>query len=307
MKKLFCVSVPNTNVTMKNISSNSTTEAESQIPAFLGASTVVFLSLNDILLFLIGQPLIIRLLWVTFKSRKTVDILNFNLALINLLHYWISFGHLHFLLLKNRFHHQILKFLCSYGMIGGPSSLLFICLERYIAVVYPMYFQLLRTYRFREVSAALVWCLTLPLSSVYTANGKYQESYNERILDFPAFLLVAISVMMMHCSIRIAYLLKQPGPGRAKIHPAKKKAFKTVCTNILVIVTCYSPVAVLQRMSFPVGAARSKVLPVCVFMLSVASVVHPLLYLSGQGKLCVCCKGDKKGKWFIFFIFYFSF
>lgn len=293
---LVFVSVQNTSVMMKNISSNSTPEADSQITAFLGPSYTIVLSLNDMVLFLIGQPLVLRLLWVTFKSRKTVDVLNFNLAIINLLHYWISFAHLHFLLLKMRFHHTILKLICLYGMVGGPTSLLFICLERYIAVVYPMYFQLLRTYRFREVSAAIVWCLTLPLSSFYISNVKYQESYNERILDFPTFLLVAISSMTLHCSIRMAYLLKQPGPGREKIHPVKMKAFKTVCTNILVILTCYTPVTVLQRMDFPEEVAKSKVLPASVFMLSVASVVHPLLYLSAQGKLCTFCKGDKKAK-----------
>lgn len=293
---LVFVSVQNTSVMMKNFSSNSTPEAVLQMTAFPGPGYIIFLSLNDMVLFVIGQPLVLRLLWVTFKSRKTVDVLNFNLAFINLLHYWISFAHLHLLLLKIRFHYTILKFICLYGMMGGPTSLLFICLERYIAVVYPMYFQLLRTYRFREVCAALVWCLTLPLSSVYISNVQYQGRYNDRILDFPTFLLVIISLMTLHCSIRMAYLLKQPGPGREKIHPVKMKAFKTVCTNIVVVLTCYTPVAVLQRVTFPKEVDQAQVLPACVFMLSVASVVHPLLYLSAQGKLCTCCKGDKKAK-----------
>lgn len=289
-----CVSVPS--ITMKNVSSNSTFESCIQIPAFQKAIYVVILSLIDIILFLVGQPVIIRLLWVTFTSRKKIDILNFNLALINLLHYWISFVHLHLLLLQNKSHYEILRFLSLYGQIGGPMSLLFICLERYIAVVYPMYFQLLKTYRFREVGAVVVWCLTLPLSFIYIANSKYNEHFSERIVNFPAFLLLAISIITVHFSIRMAYLLKQPGPGREKVHPFKKKAFKTVCTNIFVVLICYSPVTVLQRIQFPEDIMKLKVVPACVFILSVASVIHPLLYLSGQGKLCICSKVDKKAK-----------
>lgn len=285
-----------TSIMMKNVSSNSTLEPSLQTPLFLKTDYIVILSLIDIILFLVGQPVIIRLLWVTFKSRKTIDILNLNLAVINLLHYWISFLHLHLLLLKKRSHYQILKFLCLYSQLGGPMSLLFICLERYIAVVYPMYFQLLKTYRYRKVSAVVVWCLTLPLSFIYIANLKSNENFNERILDFLVVLLLAISIMTVHCSIRMAYLLKQPGPGREKIHPVKKKAFKTVCTNILVILTCYSPVTVLLRMRFAEDTTKFKVFPACAFILSVANVVHPLLYLSGQGKLCICSKGHKKPK-----------
>lgn len=98
-----------------------------------------------------------------------------------------------------------------------------ICMERYIAVVYPMYFQLLKTYRFREVSAVVVRCLTLSLSSIYIANLKNNEHLNERIFDFPAFLLLGIGIITVHCSIRMAYLLKQLGPGREKYILAKRK------------------------------------------------------------------------------------
>lgn len=216
-----------------------------------------------------------------------MDILNLNLALINFLHYWISVVHLHLLLLQKNYHHRILEFLCFYSQIGGPMSLFFICLERYIAVVHPLYFQLLKTYRFREVSAVTVWCFTLFLSSIYIANSASMEFFNDRILDLPPVLLLAMSILTVHCSISIASLLMKHGPGRAKLHPVKKKAFKTVCTNILVVLICYSPVSLLQRLSFTEETHVFKVVPACVFLLSVASVVHPALYLSGQGKLCL--------------------
>ncbi|XP_056877508.1 olfactory receptor 10Q1-like [Takifugu flavidus] len=269
--------------------SNSTLEACLQTPAFTRRTGyIVALCLIDILPLLVGLPLIARVAWVTFKSRKTTDILNLNLALINFPHYWISAVHLHLLLLQKNSHQRILRFLCVYGQMGGPLSVFFICLERYVAVVHPLHFQLLKTYRFREVSAVTVWCFTLFLSSIYIANSGSMEFFNERILDLPPVLLLATSVLTVHCSLSImASLLTKLAPGRATLHPAKKKAFKTVCTNALVVLTCYSPVSLLQRVSFTEETQVFTVVPACVFLLSVASVVHPLLFLCGQRKLCL--------------------
>lgn len=279
------------------VSSNSTLEACLQTPAFAGKTEyIVILSLIDIIPFLVGLPVMVRLTWVTLKSMKTIDILNFNLALINFFHYWIAIVHLHTLLLQKNYQHKILSFLCLYSQIGGPMSLFFICLERYIAVVRPMYFQLLKAYRFREVSALTVWCITLSLSCIYIASSNHMEFLNGRVLDVPPIFLLAISIMTVHCSINMAYLLMQPGPGRGKVHPVKKKAFKTVCTNILIVMTFYSPVTLLQKISFIEETYFFKVMPVCVFLLSVASIVHPLLYLSSQGRLNICSKGDANAK-----------
>lgn len=270
-----------------NLSSNSTLEDCLQTPAFARRTEyVVVLSLIDIVPFVVGLPLITRVAWVTLTSMKTMDILNLNLVLINFLHYWISAVHVHLLLLQKNYHRRILRFLCLYSQIGGPMTLFFICLERYIAVVHPLYFQLLKTYRFREVSAVTVWCFTLFLSLIYIANSGSMEFFSDRILDVPPVLLLAMSILTMHCSIGMASLPMKQGPGRAKVHPVKK-AFKTVCTNILVVLTCYSPVSLLQRLSFTEETHVFRVVPACVFLLSVASVVHPALYLSGQGKLCL--------------------
>lgn len=277
--------------------SNATLEACLQTPAFTQRTEyVVVLCLLDMVPFLVGLPLIARVAWVTLKCTKTLDVLNLNLALINFLHYWISVVHLHLLLLQKSYHHRILNFLCVYSQIGGPMSLFFISLERYVAVVHPLYFQLLKTYRFREVGAATVWCFTLILSSIYIANVGSLEYFSDRVVDLPPVLLLAISVLTVHCSISMASLLSKQGPGRATLHPVKRKAFKTVCTNVLVVLTCYGPASLLQRLPFPGETYVFKVVPACVFLLSVASVVHPWLYLSGQGKLWRGSKGDKKAK-----------
>lgn len=277
--------------------SNSTLEACFQTPAFAQRTEyVVVLCLIDVVPLVVGLPLMARVAWVALTCTRTLDVLNLNLALINFLHYWISVVHLHLLLLQKDYHHRILKFLCVYSQIGGPMSLLFICLERYIAVVHPLYFQLLKTYRFREVSAATVWAFTLILSSIYIANSGSMEDFSERVMDLPPVLLLATSMLTVHCSVSMASLLTKQAPGRAKLHPVKRKAFRTVCTNVLVVLTCYGPASLLQRLPFPGETRVFKVVPVCVFLLSVASVVHPWLFLSGQGRLCTASTGDRKAK-----------
>lgn len=267
---------------------NSTTGSGLQAPAFARRTEyLVVLCLMDVVPFVVGLPLTARVAWVTLHSVKTRDILHLNLALINFLHYWISAVHLHLLLLRSRSHHRVLSFLCLFSQLGGPMSLFCICLERYIAVVHPLHFQLLKTYRFREVGAATVWCCTLFLSSIYIANFGSMEFFSEGISDVPAVLLLAMSALTVHCSISMASLLARHGPGTAALHPAKRRAFRTVCSSLLVVLTCYCPVSLLQRLPFTQETYVSRVVPACVFLLSVASLVHPWLYLSGQGKLCL--------------------
>lgn len=268
--------------------SNSTMGSGLQAPAFTRRTEyLVVLCLIDMVPFVVGLPLTARVAWVSLRSLKTRDILNLNLALINFLHYWISAVHLHLLLLRKSCHHRVLSLLCLYSQLGGPMSLFCICLERYIAVVHPLHFQLLKTYRFREVSAATVWGCTLFLSSIYIANFGSREFFSDRISDVPPVLLLAMSVLTVHCSISMAPLLARRGPGRATLHPAKRKAFRTVCSSLLLVLTCYSPVSLLQRLPFTQETRVFRVVPACVFLLSVASVVHPSLYLSGHGKLCL--------------------
>lgn len=276
--------------------SNATLEACLQTPAFARRTEyVVVLSLIDILPLVVGLPLISSVAWVTLKSRKSVDILNLNLALINFLHYWISAVHLHLLLLQRSSQHRVLQLLCLYGQAGGPISLFFMCLERYVAVVHPLHFQLLKTYRFREVSAAAAWGFTLLLSSLYIGTSASGEFLSQSMLELPPVLLLAVCVLTVHCSISMAPLLVKQGPGAAKLHPVKKKAFKKVCSNVLVVVTCYGPASLLQRLSFTPETRVFKVVPACVCLLSVASVVQPALYLY-QGKLCASSGGAKRAK-----------
>lgn len=256
-----------------------------------GAGYTATLSLIDIITFLVGQPVVIRVLWNSYTSKKARDILNCNLALYHYLQYWFAIVHLNALFLTPNSHITVLKFLVVYSMLGGPMCLSFICLERYVAVVHPLFYPLLKTYRFREVAAALVWLFSVPIALLNSVAGDSLRSFRETLIKYlPLAWLVAMIVMMVHCSICILRTLKKSGPGGDKMSPQKRRAFKTVCATSVINLMCYFPVTVLQQYTFDEMVFDCFVSPLCIMLLSSASVVHPLFYLSAQGKLFTCFK-----------------
>lgn len=278
---------------MENVSSNFTHDLD---PVYL-----VALSLFDIIPFLVGQPVIAKLLWISFTSKKATDILNFNLALFHDSQNCLSIVHLFVLFLLPKAQKKILECLFVYVQIGGPMNLSFICMERYVAVIYPTSYPLLKKYRFREVCAVAVWFVSVPMvflhafaaDSLFSPRG---DIYIYIMGILPVLWLTTVTVMVVHFSVRIAQALKKSGLGRDKTHPGKRRAFKTVCATLYVVLFCYAPVTIVQNFRSNATLYNNIIIPLCVFLLSAASVVHPLFYLSAQGKLFSCLKREKKGR-----------
>lgn len=176
-------------------------------------------------------------------------------------------------------------------------NLSFICMERYVAVIYPTSYPLLKKYRFREVCAAAVWVVSLPISFISTLAVDAASSFGtEAFLTLPSGSLVTMLVMVVHSSISITKALKKSGVGNGKMHPSKKKAFKTVLATMYLVMICYAPLTVLQNISFWNPIKEVYIVPISVGFLSVASVAHPLYHLSSQGKLFTFLKPKKKAK-----------
>ncbi|KAM3596562.1 uncharacterized protein V6R79_016736 [Siganus canaliculatus] len=275
---------------MNNVSSNDTLRRESE---FCDRKVEYYVAIGfvDIVPFLAGQPVICRLLWVALTSKKATDILNFNLALFHSFQYTVSIVHLFVLLFQPGVQVQILRFLLMFTQIGAPMSLCFICMERYVAVIHPMFYPLLQKYRFREGGAVLMWLLSLSLG-VMGASADRSFSHTGFIARaLPLWWMMMMIEMLVQFTIRIGRSLKKVGPGKEKLHPAKKKAFKTVCGTSGMVLVFYIPVTVLQMITRDnVNIYKCLYSPVCMLLLSAASVVHPLCYLYSQGKLFPCSK-----------------
>lgn len=281
---------------MENITSNSSLESAAHLPSFALKWFYLFTSLVDILPFLVGQPVIAKLLWLYFTSKKAADILNLNLALFHNLQYLISIVHLHIMFLLPKAQKQVLHFLFGYAQIGGPLNLCFICLERYVAVIHPTSFPVLKRYRFKEISAVVVWSFSVPIALINVLASEIILVLKEAMMIFRSSLLVAVTLVTLYCNIRIVLVLKNSGPGAEKLHPVKRRAFKTIFLTVDIVLFCYGPVTILQMLDLSEDSYNFVIIPICISFLATASVLHPLLYLSSQGKICICLKRDKKAR-----------
>lgn len=279
---------------MENLSSNATGNF-SKIQSHLVQESTTSLALIDFGTFLLGQPVIMRILWITVTSKKAIDILNFNLVLFYNLQHWVYIVHLFFLLLLPESHNTVLRFLFTYAEVGGPVNLSFISFERHVAVIYPTSYHLLKKHRFREVCVVAVWFMSVPLALVNMFLEKYLSPLRRKIYEIASVSwLVILSVIVLHSSISIARVLRKSSPGTDKIHPRMKRAFKCIRATSLTVLVCYIPVTYVQRMTTDYNLRTS----VSMFLLSVASIVQPLMYLSTQGKVFTCTCQEKKARWF---------
>lgn len=274
---------------MENLSSNVTLDPFDEFePAYFKLFLLI-----DIVPFLVGQPAIARLLWVTFTSKKATAILYINVALLLNLQYWIAIVHFIAMHLRSKIYLSVQMLYLAYAQIAGPMSLMCICVERYIAVMRPTSYPQLKRYRFRELCVVATWSFSVTIGFLHLRDF---PTVSQTVLEhLPIYCLTAMIVIMVHSSVSIVRALKKGGLGRVTMHPAKKKAFKIVCATLYLVLICYAPVSVVQRIEFPKPTYDNVVLPLCFFFLSVASVVQPLYYLSTQCKI-TCFKREKKAK-----------
>ncbi|XP_028255462.1 somatostatin receptor type 2-like [Parambassis ranga] len=252
-----------------------------------------FLVFIDVITLLIGKPVMTKLLWITVASKKPADILNLNLALFHNLQYYVCMLHLVFLHVWPSVQAHVLKVLLVYAQTGGPMSLCLITVERYVAVIHPTSFYLLSRYRVREAAAVAVWLMSVNVALV-TLDGSTRLS-DIIVKTLPMCVMVVMSAVMLWCSMHVARALMKSGPGGDKLHPMKRRAFRTVCATNNISLFCYVPVAAMQRFRFvDEGWYDCTLTPLCIMLLSAASVVHPLFYLFTQGELFACFRQRKK-------------
>lgn len=254
---------------------------------------VVSLALINLFTVAVGQPVNSRLLWVTSTSGRCTDVLNCNLALFHSFLYLVSGAHL--LCLFSLHCLELLRVLLIYAQTGGPMNLAFICVERYVAVLHPTRYPLLRKYRCREVGAVLVWLSSLSIAMMMSFAKVISPNAGTIVEYAPVLVMLLMTKLMVWCSVRITKALRKSGPGGDQLHPVKRKAFRTVVTTMAINLLCYIPVTVMQKLEFlDKRTFECMLTPVCVLVLAAASVVHPVFYLSTQRKLPTCFKGHKK-------------
>ncbi|XP_077363727.1 uncharacterized protein LOC144007741 [Festucalex cinctus] len=242
---------------------------------------LAFMYLNDIVTLLVGPPLAACLLWHSFKSKRArLDVLNINLALFHTCQYALSAAHFIYALIWPEAPRNLLRFMLVYAQTGGPMSLCLICVERYVAVVRPTDYPSLERYRFRELGAAVVWLVSVPTAVLSVLSVKVPSWWMQTFRrNGPFFLMMIMMVLLWRSSSAVAQTLRRSGPGGAAPRPAKRRAYFTVAATSSVTLLCYIPVASMMHVNRKSSVIPCLLTPLCLALLSAASVVHPVLYL----------------------------
>lgn len=190
----------------------------------------------------------------------------------------------------------------SYGVkdTSGPLFLSCICLDRFVAVLFPILFGQLKHIKYRLSLSMLVFCLTFAYSAAKMVGGlpNFEKVFTGEIL--------ATFVWMVICNGSILWALKKsPGVGKDEMHPLKKKAFKTVVYILLIIIFNYLPPVALFPFEdyYSPDVFRCYIQPVGFAFLNISSTIQPLVYLVRLEKVpfvsdtCVrkCCSLDSAG------------
>ncbi|KAK9535200.1 hypothetical protein VZT92_007595 [Zoarces viviparus] len=246
----------------------------------------------------VGIPanlLVIAILIQNRKNPTTSDLFLGCLAFMD--SYFGAMTPLHFLNLyywHSKAVWSALKF--SYGVkdTSGPLFLSCICLDRFVAVLFPIMFGQFKPIKYRLSLSVLVLCLTFAYSAAKVVGGlpNFEKVFTYEIL--------AAFVWMMLCNVCILWGLKKSrGAGKDEMHPMKKKAFKMVLSLLYIIVFNYLPPVALFPFEdhYSPDVFRCYVQPVGFAFLNISSTTQPLVYLSRLEKLpflsdtCVkkCC------------------
>ncbi len=228
----------------------------------------------------VGIPanlLVIAILISNRKEPSTSDIFLGCLASMDI--YFSAMTPVSFL---NLYHWQskevwsALKF--SYGVkdTSGPLFLSCICLDRFVAVLFPVTFGQLKHIKYRLSLSLLVFCLTFAYSAAKTVGGlpNFEKVFTGEILATFAWMVV--------CNVCILWALKKSrGVGKDEMHPMKKKAFKTVLYILCIIVCNYLPPVALFPFEdyYSPDVFRCYVQPVGFAFLNISSTIQPLAYL----------------------------
>ncbi|XP_035262713.1 P2Y purinoceptor 1-like [Anguilla anguilla] len=256
----------------------------------------VFYYLVKVINMAVGFPANIMVMWqvATKKSdSSTSDIFIFNLAIVDAYFCLMTpIELLNRLLLNDKLTWYFQRF--AYGIKDTtPLFLTCICLDRYIAVVHPIVFTGIRDNKIRVALSMLVWGLML----AYALN-KSIAGVNSAVNVFTGLILASFTIMVF-CNLSIIWILRKSVMGKEKMHPMKKKAFRTVVITLAIIVFNYLPPVAL----FPFTAYYSFVefqclISVVVFsIMDLSSSIGPLLYMSKMERPqclanfpCSCCQ-----------------
>ncbi|XP_038160714.1 atypical chemokine receptor 3-like [Cyprinodon tularosa] len=238
----------------------------------------------------VGTPGNIFVIWQIISKKKntsTSDIFIFNLAVLDA--YFCLMSTIEMVNRLELGDEKIWIFQrFAYGVKDlAPLFLVCICVDRYMAVVHPVFFSTYQETVTRILICVVVWMFILPYSIIKGVWGIMSVSG-----IFGGVILFAFAVMLF-CNISVIWVLRHSVAGKETMHPVKKRAFKMVLKNLGIIVFNYlPPVAFMPFVSYYTYFEYRCQISISVFsIMDLSCSIEPLLYVTKMdGPNCMCCK-----------------
>ena len=158
-----------------------------------------------------------------------------------------------------------------------------VCIERYMAVIYPVTFLRFKPLRYRVGCSVVAWMWALALG--VTSMCMFPS------LPYSAFgaLYLLIFLMDSFCCVMILKGLLRPGPGDGEdreMNAAKQKAFKVVCMNLGTFLIQIIPVVLTFGLEDALPPDHFQLAVAIAMTINIAAgFIHPVFVLHKAGKL----------------------
>lgn len=266
------------------ISVNQTFKVYECLDSYPGILIALSSLLLDLILFL---PLHFWVLFLCFKeltkgkSIPATDIFTVVLSVMEMISFLGFFMCIVSIVFEVTWTMYMALFMLGKYLVGRPTMNCLICLERLIAVVYPVVFHKFSTLRLRYVCVAVAWLVTWSF-------GAYAIfSYPQIPLQIYSIFLTASLLCMTTCSLGVLKALLKPGPGEKEGMRKKKRRTFWVITRILVqLFLSYFLLLVIVFIKEDIPYDTFCLLGgISMWFLRPSSATQPILYLSKYNKL----------------------
>ncbi|CAN9510619.1 unnamed protein product [Ophioblennius macclurei] len=157
-----------------------------------------------------------------------------------------------------------------------------------MAVVYPVLFAGIRDNKIRSGICLFVWGLVL-------AHGIAKSILGRKGVNniFSGVILFAFAVMVF-CNISVIWVLRRSVTGKEEMHPVKKRAFRMVLINLVIIVVNYlPPVALMPFVPYYTFVEFNCQITTSVFsIMDLSCSIEPLLYITKMERTDNGCLGS---------------
>ncbi|XP_053097898.1 uncharacterized protein LOC128321251 [Pangasianodon hypophthalmus] len=220
------------------------------------------------------------------RQKATSDFIMLSLAVINLIFTaQIPFCVFNFMAWHSTELQIIFVFIFNISVQGRPLFMAYICLDCYVAVVYPI------EYKASRKLAVIKKIITIIMYFIIAGFGLLTCTITWLFTTpFVALPLIMALPVISFCDISILRALRKPDPtGKNKIHPQKKRALHTIFNSFIMTFVVYLPPAIIfsfgNLLPLEETVRYCCITPYGYCFSTAGCIIMPVLYLVSVDKL----------------------